>query len=150
MTRRTRFIAGILALVAMTFSFAETVLASTCAPMTAPGGSEMAAMMAGDAAAFGHAAMPMEAPASATERGAAPSGTGCMIARHDGRDDERGDEGHCPFGAAVTQGCSAFASLPARSARSQAPPSEAAPEVPSAHSRTDLLLAHALFHPPRA
>lgn len=119
MKRRARSIAGILALVALSLSLAESVLASTCPPMSEAEQTDMAGMMGG----------------SPTD---------------DAPDGDQSDDRHCPFSGAVPQGCFAFASLPAGSDASPAPALEGHPEVISGAAHPDLLLARALFRPPRA
>lgn len=129
MRRRRRFLAGTLALVAMTFSFTEMVLASVCAPM--PG---------------------MTVAADVTDRDAdASASMDCLFATGHGDPEGGGDDGrHCPFGPTMGPGCSGVASLPALSSPMRAPPSEVASRILFDEARHDLLLAHAAFHPPRA
>jgi len=125
MRRRTRVLAGVLALVAMASSFAEAVLASTCAPM----------------AAMAEQAMD-ESESSAMD---------CpLMAGHEGVPETGGTGGHCPLGPAVGQGCFAAASLPVPAAHPLGLSDRGAPRPVVDDVRPDLLLAHALFHPPRA
>ena len=132
MRRATRVSAGILALVAMTFALAETVLASTCPP--------------------GMAMEAMDAPAAASQ---ADSAHGADMARGATQGSERepggDDEPRCPLGPlAATQGCAGVASLPGHSAEAPAPSGEYGSSVFSEKTQQDLLSADALFHPPRA
>jgi len=133
MTRRARFVAGLLALFALTFSLAESVWASTCA-MAA---TEMT--------------MSVAAPDPLATDGL-PAGKHCAgHADHGGDPDRAPEEEPCPFGSpAATQVCAGVASLPAPSALPSAPSPEgvSGPFVPDAGS--DLLLVNALFRPPRA
>lgn len=125
MRRRTRWIAGLFALVAMTFSLGETVWASTCAPM-------------------------MDMQASAVSAQDAPSEHDGMPGMPDQPGTERGD-GDCPFSpATATQNCSAAASLPAQGIVAPAPTPACVAGLRAATARQDLLLETALFHPPRA
>lgn len=128
MTRRARSFAGLCAFLALTFSFGESVWASTCA-------------------------MPM-AVASAEVHdagGEAPSDSHCATherpdGEHDGPDDEP-----CPFESGVAaQACAGVASLPAVNVALPAPASEAmaGPVMIAAHP--GLLLETSLFRPPRA
>lgn len=122
-------LAGILALVAMTFSFTEMVLASVCAPMSG-----------------------MAAAVDMTDRDvdASPS-MDCLFTGGHGPPAEDGEDGrHCPFGPAMGQGCTAVASLPALTSAMSAPPSQVATGTVFDEARRDLLLAQPLFHPPRS
>lgn len=136
MTRRTRILAGTLALVATTFSFAETVLGSVCTPMV------MADV--GDARALDGQ------PGHPDAREAGPGAMDCVLML--GRDADRGGEAdpHCPLNPAVGQGCSAVASIPASSGDADSTPDHGTPRVVVVDVRPDLLLSHALFRPPRA
>jgi len=128
MTRRLRPAAGTFALLAMTFSLAENVLASTCAPM------------------------PQMAPTSMASAGA-PVADDCMVAVHGHERGDPGSEGqrHCPFGpAAASAGCTAAASLRASSTQVDGASSEATAAIPFDDLQQDLLLPTTLFHPPRA
>lgn len=126
MRRRTRLIAGTFAFVAMTFSLAETVIASTCAP-----GAGMAMAEAVDTHAPEH---------------------DCVTASHDREHRGSGEDGrHCPFSpATAAQGCAAVASLPASAMTDFSPSLEGAGTVFVEPSEHDLLLAQPPFHPPRA
>lgn len=126
MRRRTRWIAGLFALLAMTFSLAETVWASMCAPM-----------------------MDMQVSAAAAE--AAPSEHEGMPGMPDQPGPASGDGTDCPFSPATTaQNCSAAASLPAHTIGGPASTLERVVGLKGATARQDLLLETALFHPPRA
>jgi hypothetical protein len=129
MNRHTRALAGVLAMAAMTFSFTESVMASTCARMSDP-------------------AMPGTTQTS-SEDASAPSMECLFMAGHDGSGQDDG-RGHCPFGLAAGQGCSAAASLPALNSIESVETARATTAVGSDDVRPDLLLARALFHPPRA
>lgn len=145
MHRRARTFAGLLALLATAFSFTETVLASTCAPMTDGPMTEMPGMPGS-----GGSGMPDMAMGMADEAPADPA-SDCRIASHSGGDPEApGDQRHCPFAGVMSQGCSAVASLPAGSSETMAPSPEGAPDAAPGDARPDLLLSRALFHPPRA
>lgn len=128
MTRRTRCIAGLCALLALTFSFAESVWASTCAMPMAGGMAEI--------------------HETATE---IPSGTHC--AAHRGYETEHDAPGDrpCPFSSGVAaQACAGVVSLPASSAALPAVASEAVDAPFTLEERPDLLLEAFLFRPPRA
>jgi hypothetical protein len=142
MKRRTRTLAGSLALMAMALSVTESVLGSVCAPVTAMadmadmadmpgmGGQSMAA--GGDARAETMTGMPMPVPD-----------------RDGGREASEGDD-HCPLAPALGQGCSAVASLPAAPSRDGSPTTLGALRTSFDDIRPELLLAHTLFRPPRA
>lgn len=127
MRRRTRLIAGFFALVAMTFSFAETAWASTCAPVMDMGASSSAAAE--------------HVPAQDCMHGALHSGEG-----------ETGgqDEAPCPFTPAAGQTCTGAATLPTHVMAAVAPSVEGASLLLIEATRHDLLLRNALFRPPRA
>lgn len=127
MKRRTRVLAGLLALAALTLSFAETVLASTCAPMP---------VAMGDMGPTGG-----EAPDP-------PRPMDCPLMANHGQRPDRGE--HCPLNPAAGQGCAAAAALPASLSRSAPPDAEGSRRVVIDDARPDLLLAHARFRPPRA
>ena len=124
--QRSRRIAAVFALVALTLSVAESVWASTCAPMSA------SPVLAATASGSPHAA---DCPGGDTGAGAERPG---------------GEEPPCPFAPVVTPGCVAAASLPASSAVPGPPALEAEDREPSAAAASDLLLGAALFRPPRA
>lgn len=126
MKRRTRLIAGIFALVAMTSALAETLLASTCEP-----GMDMQSQTA----------VAAEAPAE-----------DCLwAASHDREGDPDQNEPHCPFShAAATQGCTAVVSLPSHAIPRIAPSLEGLVGVFVEQTGLNLLLVSAPFHPPRA
>ena len=126
MRRRTRWIAGLFAFVAMTLSVAETVWASTCAPMA-----------------------DMREPAASAQN--APTEHSGMPGMPGEPGTEGGEEAECPFSPATTaQGCSGAASLPAQAIGALAPAPERIAGVRTATTRQDPLLETALFHPPRA
>lgn len=125
--------AGLIALIALTFSLAESVWASTCASGMGVAGTAVA----GTAIAGTATADPAADPDCA----------------HGGASSERKGEPaapHCPLGAAATaQGCLAAASLP--SVAIDIPVSRAAAEAghfshPVRHKQVS---DHTLFHPPR-
>ena len=122
--QRSRRIAAVFALVALTLSLAETVWASTCAPMSA-------------------------SPAVAAQE-AGHSGD-CPGSEHSEPSEQRGgDEPHCPFAPVVTAGCVAAASLPTSTSLAAPPAVEGEVAEPTAAAAADLLLGTALFRPPRA
>lgn len=124
MNRRTRTLAGALALVAMTLSLGEVGMASACASMADMGGMVMDG--SGD-----DSKAPM----------------GCPLAAGDHRE---GRDGHCPLSPAVDAGCVAPATLPSSpSAIIPSPPVAARATIPQV-DRPALILATALFRPPRA
>lgn len=128
MTRRVRSIAGLCAFLALTFSFAESVWASTCAMPVAEGMAEM--------------------QDSAAEN---PSDSHC--ATHEGHRGERdgSDDPPCPFSSGVAaQACAGVVSLPAINAALPAPASEAVAGLFMVEAHPGLLLETSLFRPPRA
>lgn len=128
MKRYIRILAGIFALLAMTFSFTESVVASTCGPM------------------------PDMAASAETHHAENTSGAGaaCLFARMHRSGDQRNAEGHCPFGPAMGSDCASAPSLPSAAPVVSVVASEAAEQPPSDAVRPSRLLAHAVFHPPRA
>ncbi|HUP53699.1 MAG TPA: hypothetical protein VM198_14555 [Longimicrobiales bacterium] len=137
MNRRTRALAGILTLSALTFSFAETVFASMCAPMPEMAGmddmvSQMSEMT--------------DAVADASSSG----GPDCLLmSGHE--DSDRGErDAHCPLSPAVGSGCAAVASLPATQIAAVGWAAGTSRSLGSEDGGVDLLLTHALFRPPRA
>lgn len=132
MNRRLRFLAGVLTLAATTASFAETVWASVCAPMTDM--EEMGVQIVADADA--------EDASNAMD---------CMLMAGRADDRDAGErDAHCPLNPAVGTGCSAVASLPSSVALVRTPDPGTSLAPAALDSRRDLLLSHALFHPPRA
>lgn len=128
MARRTRFIAGILAFLALTFSIAESVWASTCAP-----------------------GMEMDVPAEmASHEGADESHMAeRSVEGERGDDDEESRD--CPFGDhAAVQTCVGALSLPAVASVFFIPSLEDAAGVFTLQTQSDLLLESALYRPPRA
>jgi hypothetical protein len=128
MTRRRRFVPGMLMLAALTFSLAESVVASTCVPMQVMGGSVRAV----ETGAMAHDCAP---DAGSTHA------------------DDPGDRNpfHCPFGPmTAAQGCTAAASLPAPSAGVGEIGSGVVASTPFDDPEHDLLLAAPPFHPPKA
>lgn len=126
MNQRTRLIAGIFALVAMTFSLAEAAGASTCAPSMD--------MHASDAAAEQvqmHHCLEAGLP---------------DLEREDGRE----DAGDCPFSQAAAQACAGLTSLPSHAVAGIAPFSASAAAIFADSTQYDLLLRNDLFRPPRA
>lgn len=133
MTRRTRTFAGLLALAAMTASFSEAVLASVCASPAAMGSMSGMAMPAADNE---------DGPSSTT------NGMACDWTGHADESREGGEQ--CPLTPTATQGCTIAASAPAPEIALVS-----AAVLTTRHVRLDavepeLLLAHALYHPPRA
>jgi hypothetical protein len=124
MSRRTRFIAGLITLVGLVLSLAEGVLAGSCIP--AMNMSEVSA-------------------ASSQEM---PHDRNCMPGHHDEQD--RRDLPDCPFGPPGSQGCVLSASLPATSAVEIASSPEGVELGIASDTEPDLLLGSALFHPPKS
>ena len=125
---KLRPIAAVLALVALTISFAEGVWASSCTPGMAMDG------------------MPAQSDVD-----------GCMVgmAGHvnaaDNPSSDPPTEPHCPFAPLSTAGaCVVAASLPATPPVELAPSPEGALLTVFREDTRDLLLASELFHPPRA
>ena len=111
---------------ALTLSLAETVWASTCAPMAA-------------------------SPAVAGASHDAEHSADCPGSKHgEGSEQPGGDEPHCPFAPVVTPGCVAAASLPTSSLLAAPPAVEGELAELTAAAAADLLLWAALFRPPRA
>lgn len=127
MKQRTRLIAGIFALVAMTFSLAETAGASTCAPAMD--------MHASDAGAAEQAQMHHCMDAGSPD-----------LEREDGRE----GAGDCPFSHAAAQACAGLTSLPSHAVDGIAPFSASAAAIFADSTQYDLLLRNDLFRPPRA
>lgn len=126
MRTRIRTLAGIVALVALTFSVAETVWASMCGPAM---GMADSAMVLDQGSSTDHHGVP-DAP---------------------GEREPGGTESDCPFApASLVQGCAASASLPAQVAGAPVPSPDAVASVFNDAMQQDLLLNTALFHPPRA
>lgn len=137
MNRRARTLGGVLTLSALTFSFAETVFASMCAPMP-----EMAGMddMRGQMG---------EMPVAIAD---APSSGGPDCLPTSGPGQRAGCEPHgtsCPLSPAVGSGCTAVASLPAPQLATVPWTAGASMSRASEDAGPDLLLTHGLFHPPR-
>lgn len=128
MTRRPRRLAGIFALAALGLSLAETVLASTCAAMS---GMDMSTAMADSTVEMPSTDCPLTATAGQTPDGG-----------RDGPD--------CPLNPALGQGCNALASLPSLTVDVSEPAPHDVTTLGTDARRPDLLLSHALFHPPRA
>lgn len=135
-----RTFSALLALTALTFSFAEMVAASTCAPMSMmDGGSTTDAVTMMDAM--------MDDGVAASD--AAPGAMDCpFMTAHEG-DDEK-DGRHCPFGPALGQGCAGAPSLPALILDVSPTPAQPASRISLDEIHPHLLLAQALFRPPRA
>lgn len=126
MRRRTRLTAGIFALVAMTFSLAETAWASACAPM------EMNAVSS-----------EAQGEVSAHESASDP------LHQHE-REDSGDGERRCPFSPAAAQACAGAASLPTHAVDGLAPAPERARAVFFDLTQQDTILQESLFRPPRA
>lgn len=124
MRRRIHFFGGLLALVAMVFSFAGSVAASTCAPM-----SDILAGMIDD--------------------GGAADGVECPFMAHPDSDGANESQS-CPFDQAPGQSCSVAAALPTQSSGGIDPPAGLTSGNSTLEVEPHLLLAYALFHPPRA
>lgn len=126
MIRRTRRVAGLLTLLALTFSLAESAWAATCA-VSMPAGTRAEAIPEGPA--------------------------GMQEASHDpDRDCTRApDEEPCPFSSPVAaQVCLGIASLPATEEPLPAAVSRGVTQVFVLPPRSDLLLESSVFRPPRA
>jgi len=132
--KRIRRAGAVLAILALTLSFGEWVLASLCATM--PGMPSMAEMSSED----------MTAESVAMHD--------AMMAANDEPADSGADEREvppCPFGPfTVAQGCLSSAHLPAAASHLRNPVTEHRISTNSDKSRHELLLAVALFHPPKA
>ena len=128
MKRRTRFFAGICALLAMTAALAEGVAASACAS-----GMDMADV-----------AMPMA-------DGVPDDGDRVIEPAERGERDDLPDDGrHCPFAPVVgAQGCLALASFPANGFAMAVADANGGSRIVVDDEQQDLLLEAALFHPPR-
>jgi hypothetical protein len=139
MHRRARFLVGLVLLVTMGLSIAETVWAATCSPNMGVG-SAMASM-------DGMEGMPgMEHMAS---MGDVPADDDCMPG-HSPEPWNGGDGGPCPFSpAGASQGCVA-ASLPACGANvATLDPIDMIVAV-SAETTPHMLRTASIFHPPKA
>ena len=132
MTRRTRTFAGLLALAAMTASFSEAVLASVCASPTAMG--SMSGMV--------------PSPAEDDSQDTNERGMPCDRMDHTGESREGGE--HCPLTPTATQGCTVAASAPAPETAVGGLEGPTTRHVIPDVIEPELLLAHALYHPPRA
>lgn len=129
MASRTRALAALIALIALTFSFAESVWASSCMPAMEMSGT----------------------PGDATD-----TPDGCMVGMPSYPDEpgdrapDRPDVPHCPFAPLSTSGtCVVAASLPAPMPPALGAPPEGELLTPFLHQTRDLLLVAVLFHPPR-
>lgn len=133
-----RALSALLGLMALAFSFAEAVVASTCAPMSMmEDGSTMDAITLADAPGDDEVAVSTDEP-------------GAMDCPFTKASDAGEDGRHCPFGPALGQGCTGAPSLPALLSNVNAPPDDPASRISFNEIRPDLLLARAHFHPPRA
>jgi len=153
MNRRVRSVAGLLGLLALSASFAEAVLASTCATSAMMPDPAHSAAMAVD----GQHGSPTAAVGAAERRSAESMALRVSANESDPATSERdvsartSDEHRCPFESPLAaQACLGVVSLPARSAplpvhRSYGPMRELAVAV-----RAGLLPDGALFRPPRA
>lgn len=133
MTRRFRTLAGLFALVAMTASFSQAVLASVCAsPAMMAAMPDMA--MSGVGAESGDASGEHQTPCDWT-----------------GHTDGSGENGqHCPLTPTATQGCTATASAPATALAVDLSEAQSARHRVLDSVEPELLLADAPYHPPRA
>lgn len=127
MKRRTRLIAGIFSLVAMTFSFVETASASMCAPDMDSHASASAAAEQGQIYELILSVLP-------------------QLEHEAGGENEQ----DCPFSPAAAQACAGAASLPASVVDGLGPSTESATPVIADSTQHELLLRNALFRPPRA
>lgn len=129
----------------MSLSFAETVLASVCAP---------AAMAAMDESSASRPALSALTDGAVDVMGGAAyvEGAGMDCARMAVQDEGRrgAPDPHCPLNPAVGAGCTAVASLPGSSCEAPLPPSHGMQRTIVDEAHPDLLLSHALFRPPRA
>lgn len=125
---RLRSVAALLALLAFSLFWVEGVWASMCSPAMEAGGPAPVAVEAGRA--LDASAMDMPQPADSNG--------------------SRSDAPHCPLAVAGAASCAASAPLAARVATPEVPSLEGASLPGSPDHAKDLLLAVALFHPPRA
>lgn len=133
MSRRSRTLAGLLALVAMTASLSQAVLASVCA--------SPAAM----------AAMPDMAISMMGADSGASSGEHQIPCDWMGHTDGSGEnDQHCPLTPTATQGCTATASAPATALVVDLSTAQSARHRVLYSDEPELLLADAPYHPPRA
>lgn len=125
MIRRLRFLSGILALVAMSFSMGQGLRAATCASMDPAGG----------------AAISVHVPDATAEQQSSPS-------HHGETHGENG--GECPFAPVASAGGCVSAAVVA--AVIESPPAFIRPLEPviASGSHSELLLEISLFRPPRA
>jgi hypothetical protein len=121
MTRRFRKLAALSALVAFTAYYAEGVLAVFCVTDS----PDHAAMTVSDAAGDAHAPASHDAPAEGSHTSECPPGMG-------------GGTTCAPV--SVPAAAAVMLAMPASSERADVP----------AEFNTQLLLAHSLYHPPRA
>ena len=128
--RRTRVLAGTLASAAMALSFTESVVASTCAPMMEERATVIG-KVASDGAVF------------------TPADRMFMAGQHNG-DDANPESGDRPPGPAMGCCCIPSASLRALSSSGIMLSTPVAARILLGEVPPDLLLTHALFHPPRA
>lgn len=123
-----RFAAALLALLALTFSFAEGVWASSCVPGMAMGEMSTQSESAG--------CMPGAMANAAPDDGSLP---------------EAPADSHCPFAPLSTTGaCVVAASLPAHSNLDLTPADAGVLLIQLREQTPDLLLGSVLFHPPKA
>lgn len=127
MSRRTRFLAGIFALVAMTSALTEGVLASACSPG-------------------------MDMDDSAMSMGAESPHDGGMTDTGDRSEPQQSPDGgsDCPFAPVAAQGCLGMASIPANGIVAVAWSGDDRDRPAFDDQQQDLLLRSALFHPPRS
>lgn len=129
MKSRTRRIAAHLALLALALFWVEGVWASMCSPAISMGATNEARVHSSDTAGTDMADMDM--PDDGSEEGHAP-------------------EPNCPLTPAGGAACTAGALLGTRVQLLASASPEASRPVGSSDHAKDLLLAVALFHPPRA
>ncbi|MEX2472798.1 MAG: hypothetical protein WEA34_11490 [Gemmatimonadota bacterium] len=129
MNRRIRSVAGLLALLALTFSFSEAVWASTCLP-----------------------GMAMADSAVVLEGATPESVESIPMGMHDERDlRSRDDDRPCPFSSPLAaQDCAGVSSMPAPSTEPSTPAAEVTSVGFTVPTLRELLLEIVLFRPPRA
>jgi uncharacterized protein involved in copper resistance len=132
MNRRTRFLSGLVLLVTMSVSVAETVWAAACAP-------DMGSM-----AASATTTTSMEGMDDM------PADHDCMPGHEHDRQ-QRGDNGPaCPFSpAGAAQGCAASALLPSPVPPLSSPSHTDVVLPPSDDASPRLLRTASIFHPPK-
>ena len=128
--RRTRILAGTLASAAMALSFTESVVASTCVPMM-----EERAAVIGNVASDGAVSTPADR---------------MFMAGQHNRDDMDPKSGDRPPGPEMGCCCISSTSLPALPSAGITISTPVSVQIILDEVPPNLLLTHALFHPPRA